>query len=84
MRKMLGFSHEKRVKTIQGFEFEMLIVGLLYSRFEVDGNSSFGVSELAQVLKYALVADFADSDFYAAQVQHHFTQQSPLDYAHYL
>lgn len=74
MTKIFDFGHQQGVKTVDGFEFEMKILILLYGRFEVDVDDGIDVSELPEKLEDAFMADFAYGDFDAAEVEYHLAE----------
>lgn len=80
--EVLGFSHEERVETVDGLEFEVEVLTLLDGCFQIEGDDGVQIPEFPEELKKTLVADFADSDFDAAEVEHHFAEQSLFDDEH--
>lgn len=74
MAEVLGFGHEEGVEAVDGFEFEVEVLWLLYGGFEVDGDDGFEVFEFSEKLEYAFVADFANGNFDAAEVEDHFAE----------
>jgi hypothetical protein len=74
MMKILDLCHEKGMKAVDSFEFEVVIIGLLDGCFEVVENEGVDVFEFPEILKNAFMANFADGDLDASEVEYHFTE----------
>ena len=74
MMIVFDFCHEKGVKAVDGFEFEMKILFLLYGSFKISIDDDVKIFEFPQKLKDTFMTYFPNGYFNAAQVENHLTQ----------
>ena len=74
MMEVLNLCHEEGVKAVDSFEFEMVVIGLLDGCFEVVENEGVDIFEFPEILEDAFMADFADGDLDASEVEDHFAE----------
>ena len=74
MIEIFDFSHKKRVKTIDSFKFEVIIVILLNGSSEVITDQSVQIFKFPKKLEDTFMTDFSDSDLDTSEIENHLTQ----------
>ena len=68
------FSHEEGVKTVDGFEFKVIVVLLLDGSFKIVSDESVNIFKFPEELEYTFMTDFSNGYLDTSQIQHHLAQ----------
>ena len=71
---IFSLSDEERVKAIDGFEFEMVIIRLYNSSFEIIIYESIKIFKFSEKLKDTLMTDFSNGNLDASKIKNHLTE----------
>ena len=71
---IFSLSNEERVKTIDGFEFKMVVIRLYNSSFEIIIYESIKIFKFSEKLKDTLMTDFSNGNLDASKIKNHLTE----------
>lgn len=61
------------MKAIDSFEFEMIIIDLLYSSFKIMRDDGVNILEFPKKLKQTFMTDFPNGNLNTTQIEYNFT-----------